>query len=547
MNAAATSRGLPEDLWSGTGGFLRRVVDVQPGRDAWRLRYSIWELEIPTCQVETDPALRGFLERRSRIKGLRLGSEGATNLIHLLGSQGCTTYDGAREDYTLDEVRFIVGALASHWYGLYYSHPFWTELRNCRHSIPQVFGWALRTYHLSRSAGPTAARGAVHSPRPHIRKAFLKSALEEYSHCDIYYFPEHEVFGLDREWVKALLPTPSSTAFDQHMAVMAEDDWLAHAISAYFQEYTAAFRENAFALYDRVEKFYGLTGFFKGWKDHIGYDVHQTHADEFEDLFAGSERIGKPELLRSLDLASVTVEYLIGALDELSALPADVALDAFRVSPSLLERGATRTTVLGGIDAVPAALDFATCSTLARSLTGITSSRFGGLGVIAGTLEGALSPTFLADASTRALSLAVEHDDIILLGAVVESLEANAQRASNIGPETGGAGFQAIRNFFREISRDSSEFIFILGLFDSILRDTPGAHGRVIFGNGTESRWCIWSSAPATRERSVRLASLGLRFLELADAAGRMWRRLDALDLFEPSPFREPRLGGLDA
>jgi hypothetical protein len=167
-------------------------------------------------------------------------------------------------------VGYLVGALASNWYGYYYRHSFWDDLRHCRLSIPQVFGWALRTYHLSRSAGVTAAQGAVHSPKRHIRATFLKSALEEYSHCEIYYFPEHPVFGLDREWIKELIPLPSSTAFDHHMSVIAQDDWLAHAISAYFQEYTAAFRENAFALYDRLEAAYGLTGFFKGWKDHMG-------------------------------------------------------------------------------------------------------------------------------------------------------------------------------------------------------------------------------------------------------------------------------------
>jgi len=236
-------------------------------------------MEVPARFVEKEPLFRDFLERRKPIGHLNLKSEGSGNLIQLLIGQGCITYDGTRDAYQMDELEYVLHALIFQWYGIYYGHPFWARLSNCQVSIQELFGWALRTYHLSRSAGVTAARGAVYAPTSQIRAAFLASAIEEYSHCDTFFFPRHPVFGLEDSWIKQLVPLASSTAFDNQMSIIAEDDWLAHTCIAYFQEYTVAFRENAFALYDRLEKAYGLDGFFEGWKQHIGYDLEQSHAD----------------------------------------------------------------------------------------------------------------------------------------------------------------------------------------------------------------------------------------------------------------------------
>lgn len=517
---------------SGTGGFLRKAVQVRPNGDEWQLRYSIWEINIPARQVEEDPHLFEFLERRRSVQELQLRSDGSASLVQLLLSQGCITYDATRESYSLDETRFLIGALASDWYGQYYAHPFWDDLRHCRLSLQQIFGWALRTYHLSRSAGPTAARGAIHSPKPHIRAAFLKSALEEYAHCEAYYFPKHPAFGLDSEWIKTLLPMPSSTAFDQHMSVMAEEDWLAHAISGYFQEYTAAFRENAFALYERIEKAYGLAGFFKGWKDHIGYDIDQTHADEFAHLFAGQDRVAREDFLRSIGRAAMTVEYLIGGLDELAALDRHTVLDAFRVPPALIGRGTTHTTVFGGADVLPGILACPNSASLADALVNMVRDRPEVLKRTVAELHSAVTRPFLVGPTTRALSVAYQHDDIVLLGGVVEMLDVINIPASWWGTgEPISAGSQAICNFVREAAREPTEFLFLLGLCDQLCGDSLDVSQQRLFGSGLRDAWSQRFARPFSIEESTRLATLGLRFLEISDAAARLWRRIRPQDL----------------
>lgn len=224
MELHSASIGLPAGFWTGSGGFLRPSVQILRNDQHVKLRHSIWEIEVPKQEIDSDPHFLAFLAGKAQLQQADFTAATSRKLAQLLLLQGGVTFDGSREHYTLTEVRHIVGAAAAHWYGVYYAHQFWERLRNCELSLLQVFGWALRTYHLSRSAGPTAARGAVYSPSPHIRETFLKSALEEYSHCEIYYFPDHPRFGVKAAWIKDLLPLPSGTAFDQHMATIAEDN-----------------------------------------------------------------------------------------------------------------------------------------------------------------------------------------------------------------------------------------------------------------------------------------------------------------------------------
>lgn len=454
---------LPSGLFTGTGGFLRPVVNVRQGNEAWSLRYSLWELAIPTRVIERNPLFRRFLERTLPTQEVNPLSDDLKNLLQLLVGQGCVTFDSTRESYSLAEIGFIIRALVADWYRLYYAHPFWEDLGNCRASLLQVFGWALRNYHLSKSAGPTAARGALHSPHAKVREVFFKSALEEHSHCDKYYFPQHAVFGLDRDWIKGLLPLPSSTAFDQHMSVIAEEDWLAHAISAFFQEYTAAFREFVFAAYERIERAYGLTGFFNGWKDHIGYDVSQSHADEFSVLFSGDGQIHRKDLDVSLGLAAMTVDYLIGALDELASIGRDVPWDTFRVSPGLIDRGATRSTVLGGIENLPSTVSVHTLGCLAELLSGLLHRKAEVEERVGAALEAALTLPFLASLVLRALSFATQHDEVVLLGKLADVFTSKINVDACLSTKKlPSAGHKAIQNFLRETARQPSEFLFLL-------------------------------------------------------------------------------------
>lgn len=486
-------------LWTGTGGFLRSSVRVGRGEDAWLVQHSIWELAIPAGVVDRDAELTAFLQRKRSARDLGELNTGGRNLIRLLSAQGCTTFDGTRSFYTLDEVRLVVESLVSQWYGLYFSHPFWAKLRAGQLSLAQVFAWVLRTYHLSRSAGPTAARGAVFSPTAGVREVFLKSAIEEYSHCEIYYKPLHARFGLTSHWITHLLPTPSGLAFDQHMSVMAEDDWLAHAISSYFQEYTAAFRENAFALYDRLERDYGLDGFFKGWKDHIGYDVDQTHADDFLDLFRGTETVSRTQLLRSIDAAAATVEFLIGALDELAETEPNLEIQAYRVSPVLVMQGAGETTVLGGAELSRSLLASNSQEALTNALADFMKASCGEPGSF---LNQYIAAEFMTGCAKRALSVASEHREIVNLGRFMENWGAVASEDQfDTGLSVGGI---AVRNFIRESTRSPERFLFLMHLFVALgwLKPMPGFGAKSAEMSGDHFD-------------PVTLATLGVQFAEL--------------------------------
>jgi TENA/THI-4/PQQC family len=502
----------PGLLWAGNGGYLRPSVKVRRDQKSWRLRHSIWELEIPVSATDSNPDLRAFLEGKRSARDINFVHQGEQNLVRLLFAQGCTTIDGTRSSYSMDEVRHVVQAQSAYWYGVYFSHPFWIQLRECRLSLAQLFAWILRTYHLSRSAGPTAARGAISSPNHVIRDVFLKSAVEEYSHCEIYYKPVHDRFGLKKDWVTKLLPLPSSLAFDQHMSVIAEDDWLAHTVSAYFQEYTAGFRENAFALYDRLEAAYGLEGFFQGWKDHIGYDVDQTHADDFLKLIAGSERVYKDDLLRSIRAASSTVEFLIGSLDELILIGADVDLKTFRVSPALLAEEAVNTTVLGGAALAMPLLDAAGEGEIVEILARYLNLKLDQT-KIDWIRNECLSDEFLADEAVRALSYATEHENIVAVGAVLEALQQTPNSSCRPG---NSAGCHALRNFVRESTRSPSTFLFLMKLIARI-------SGNPVDESKNSSCHC-----------AAELAGIGLQFLEICSSAPHLWQYLGEQDIVVP-------------
>jgi TENA/THI-4/PQQC family protein len=509
--------GLPDGLWSGTGGFLRPSVGVVRLDGYIRVSHSIWQLDVPDRFTEADRDVLELLDRRKPLRDVTVRSQKAENLFRILAHQGCFTYDGTKERYSLDEVRYVATALVAQWYGLYYSHPFWNKLGGCQLSIPQLFAWALRTYHLSRSAGPTAARGVVHSPDTRVRNAFSKSAIEEYSHCETYYLPVHGVFGLEEGWIKKLLPLPSSTAFDQQMSVIAEDDWLAHTVVAYFQEYTAAFRENAFELYDRLEAAYALDGFFSGWKNHIGYDVDQTHCDDFGDLLTGDDEVSRERLLESLEAASNTVQFLISAIDEVDACKANMSLKEFRVSPSLATVGAQRSSILGGVDDIGEPLGKVTwaemCTYIAQVAFRTLEHRRRQLSEV---LAVVLSRPTLSDLVMRALSRTSSHDSVVASGCILE--EAQRLREVPASVRETRLSALAVTNFLRESVGRPEEFVFLLVLALRCAKLTQGRDEDTLSSMAAicESRFA--NTQLETGQRA-RFADIGLQFIEMCIAS----------------------------
>jgi len=502
------------------------------------MRHSIWELELPAEFVAREPQFRSFLERRACIREITSQNSGMVDLVRLMVGQGCVTYDGTKDAYSLTELDYVFRALIFRWYGGYYAHPFWNKLNSCQVSIPQLFGWMLRTYHLSRSAGMTAARGSVYSTSPAARATFFKSAIEEYSHCEDYYLPKHPVFGLDERWIKKLIPFAASTAFDQQMATIAEDDWLAHAMVAFFQEYTAAFREDSFRLYDMLSAAYGLGDFFDGWKRHIGYDVNHNHAEEFEELLSGVESFPRSSILCSFDAAAMTVEYLIAALDELLSIGTAVDLREFRVSPELATAGATRTTLLGGVllEAVNGKSNWnEICNTVVHIVSDAAGSR---KKEILGAIRRTLAGSELIHLLLRALARCYEHDQIMLIGAILEIADRDLSARSITPSFSGSIGERALNNFLRECSTQSKDFTFLLLICSKLARQSDSGDesesnildriGRIIENHLVTTGAEDWP----------RVAALGIQFGELCTSASGWKRKMPDQDvlLTEPPP-----------
>lgn len=501
---------LPGGLTGGGGGFLRASVATSQSPDNWSIAHGLWEISIPRDAVDRPDQLDRLLRRELPVATMDLSSSGSAALVRLLIAQGCLTYDGSRADFGAEEVRYITGAAMMPWYGAYYAHPFWAELEACRLSTTQLFGWMLRTYHLSRSAGVTAARGALHSESGEARATFLRNAIEEFAHCEEHYLPCHPRFGLSPAQIKSLVPLPSSTAFDDRMSIIAEDDWLAHAIVAFFQEHTASFRANAFTLYDKLSGHYGLGGFFDSWKAHVGYDVDRTHAQQFESLL-GSRRVGRGELLQSLGAAAATVEHMIATLDELSSIDPSQDLVSFR------------TPFGQGARLPPTTPDdpWAWAAWLVDTWSSHTSRREPLKDVPGAALDaGSLGPLLL-----RALAHAEDHDDVLFLGKALSANFPWPELATSHDAET------AVSAFLRRRSASTTEFIWLSCLLLKLSREcrTPERPDRL---DSMEQAARRWSAAVAlSAEDRTRLTALGARFLEICEIGALAKERRLATDI----------------
>lgn len=503
-----TTAGLPPGLLAGGGGFLRRSIEVAPQDDGWSLTHSFWELSVPGSSLRDASTFEAFLARKIPVGELDHTDREVGGLISLLAAQGCLTFDGARQTYARAEVDFIVQSAINSWYGTYYRHPFWQELIACRVSKAQLFGWLLRTYHLSRSVGATAARGAIHSSSTEARATFLKNSLEEYAHCQDYYLPVHTAFGLDEPEVTSFVPFPSSTAFDHQMGIIAEDDWLAHAIVALFQEQTTTYRANAYSLYDLVAKAYGLGDFFESWKAHVGYDVAESHADEFRRLIR-HRSVPRARLTGSLRAAATTVEYLIGALDELASLPQHAEIHELRPSRPLGR-------------SPPSTRDWS-LPDHSRDLAKAGSSS----GKVAELAAAALNPARFAPIMLRAMSRAERHGDVIHFGhALLQLTDSKAASESEMSPSVA-----AILNFLREHAGSPRTFGFLaLLLFDLARGARPG--GASMADLPAERPLRDWASEIHPEPQELEnLEMVGAHFIELCAAGTHLWRRSLALDI----------------
>lgn len=314
-------------------GYLRDTVSVVWLPNSVDISFSLWGIELPQRIIDSSKSLGPFLRREIPSDEVIDSSSAVQNLIGLLSHQGCLIAKHERPSYDLTEIKSIYSSFCNEWYGRYYAHPVWDALRQNPVPIELIRQWLSRTYFLSRFAGVTASLAATNAPCSEIQFAFLKSAIEEYSHCEDYYYPPAALFPPSMGYSLGVAPLPSFIAFDQQMCVIAKKDWLAHIFVALIQEKTAQFKESADELYSRIEQQLALPSLLNGWRKHIAYDAEHSHENDIDSLFDLNLSVSSEDLKQSFREAGLTIDFLIDALDDI------LRLGSHSINPRALVEG----------------------------------------------------------------------------------------------------------------------------------------------------------------------------------------------------------------
>jgi hypothetical protein len=311
-----------------------------------RISFADWQVDVPRDALGDAPELRDLAATR-RVRREHCTPSTAA-LITLLEAQGCflPTIAG---DVALRDVVALFQPIRSKLYADYYAHPLWHRLGSGEASKAELTAWVIHNYHISRSAGVIAARMAMRASRGRLRAFFRDDALDEFWHCDAFYFVDNPNLTLDARKVKAYVPLAASTAFEDVALRAADEDWLGHLLIAYFQESSIIFRHDSEQFYDSVERHYALPGFFAGWRRHMSLDAEQGHADGLKGLFASDRRVSLPEIAGSIRCMQLAHFFLVKALDQIAA-HADLETDAvdLRQPASLVKRDGRRDRLNAG-------------------------------------------------------------------------------------------------------------------------------------------------------------------------------------------------------
>jgi hypothetical protein len=418
------------DNWR--GGWLRRNVVVTPQADVVRIGYAHWEIAVPAPFLSTHPELLEVLHgRRSRCD---LPSNPAYDgFLTLLDAQGCFTSFEKQSSYRFRELRRLFDPLRSAWYALYYAHPLWQRLRTGAASMNELIAWVIHNYHISRAAGIVGARLAACAPDPSWRDFFRRDTLEEYWHCDAYYFVRHPDLKINNTDVKAYVPLPSSLAFEVHTLQVAEHDPLGHLLIAYFQESSIAFYDDCLQFYEEVERAYGLPGFFATWQQHMQLDQDHGHAKGLGDLFDTDQIVPAGVVEASLRNAWLAYWFLCQSLDDVIREARPDAQIRLRL-PSWNDPQTSKSSSFfdGRLPNWPRTTG-ATIFDLCRWLvTEIAGPRLALQSVALNERDIAYLLVGLTQASYQALSRAREHDEIVHLGNVCRALEDIAPKGNAV-------------------------------------------------------------------------------------------------------------------
>ena len=398
---------------------LRPEVSLRRDEDGVHIWFAHWEVGLSSQALDDAPEIADLLANRC-IRDTDLSSSGAA-VIALLDAQGCFLPIVDRE-VSVRDILALFQPLRSKFYADYYAHPLWCRLRTGQASMGELLAWVVHNYHISRSAGVIAARMATHTSSVRLRSFFREDALEEFWHCDSFYFVNNPNLTLNADKVKAYVPLPASTAFEDMALRAADENWLGHLLIAYFQESSIIFREDSERFYDCVEENYQLRGFFAGWRRHMTLDLDHGHANGLIGLFDPEQHVSVKDLATSMRCVQLAHFFLLRALDQIGA-HARLASDA---------------------------LDLRQPTSLAVQAPG--SGLFKGGDETCRSGWGAFLIGALREAAFRSLAFARAHNDIIAAGRLSAVLEQGRGLHTDTGLDVANPWLAAVRNFLIERS-----------------------------------------------------------------------------------------------
>jgi len=426
---------------------LKETVMVSEDPHALILEYGISKISIPKGNKYA-----ALLEALWSRKPITASNKDELKIVTLLVNQGYLAYK-VGDELNLKEAKEIFDSIRIRWYREYYNHPVWEQLRKGALNENGLLAWLIHNYHVSRSAGMTDARFFSRTDNLKLKQAYKESCLEEYSHCDEFFFVEHPKLNVSDADVRNYIHLPASLAFDQQMLRMSEDCWLGHVFISYLQEATASFYNDCESFYAIVEKAYGIDDFFDRWKQHVQLDLDYGHCEHFESIFSEDEIITKEFFEKALTHAWITYKHLYYALDQIIE-EAEKSEKIFLRNPIVdLTFNPQQTSLLSGYPK----LDFKQCNNLSDVFSKLREL----IDVTACKLSAKDKDFFNHDIRNlvmKALGHSKSHYSTVMLGNFIRDngLEIR-ETAVCSSPD-----LMAVGNFLNELTYKPNNFIFSL-------------------------------------------------------------------------------------
>lgn len=423
---------------------LRPEVHIKMDRSSAVIQFALWEVEVPARVLKNSEGLRRLLTDRRAGGDITFDAQEHA-LLTLLDAQGCFLPKPGSSSFADALALFLPHR--SILYSDYYGHPLWSRLRDGSASPGELTTWAVHNYHISRSAGAIAARRSVHSCEDGLQEFYRGDALEEFWHCDAFYFMDGPGLTLHAEEVKAYVPLPGSTAFEDLALRTAEEDALGHLLIAFYQESSILFQNDCNEFYDSVERSYGIGGFFAGWRRHMSLDIEESHSDNLRALFRPDKKVDPASLTRSVRRVQLAAYYLRAALDETSWY-----------------------TGTNPQDALTARSPNAVCAADQGIQAGVGSWPSSSASVAGAWLRS------LHEASFRCLAFARDHHSIINAGRLAQVLEKATGVGHGPDPLPTDPWAAAVRNYLVERATNWTKLSALTGMIiDTAVLAWPGS------------------------------------------------------------------------